>query len=87
MVRLPADEDYARALLSIFGARGIRARETLRLSEAKAAFLVRNMGRLADFEAALEHATDRGWLAPPAFDRIRLTGPGADEMRSVGGRL
>ena len=84
MARLPADEDYARALLSIFGAKKIRARQTLRLSEAKAAFLFRNMGRLADFEAALLYATSRGWLAP-ALDRIRLTPPGADEMRTVGG--
>ena len=86
MARLPADEDYARALLSIFLTRKIRARQSLRLSEAQAAFLRANMGRLADFEAALQYATSRGWLAL-ALDMIRLTTPGADEMQSVGGFL
>ncbi|RBP16212.1 hypothetical protein DFR50_106174 [Roseiarcus fermentans] len=84
MARLPADEDYARALLSIFKARKIRARQTLRLSEARAAFLFQNMGRLADFDAALQYATSQGWLAL-ALDMIRLTAPGADEMQTVGG--
>jgi hypothetical protein len=86
MARLPADEDYARALLSIFEARKIRARQTIRLSEAKAAFLRQNMGRLSDFEAALQYATSRGWVAL-ALDMIRLTAPGAEEMQSVGGSL
>ena len=83
MARLPADEDYARALLSIFKARRLRARQSLPLSEARAAFLGRNMGRLADFEAALDYATSRGWLAP-ALDMVRLTPPGAEEMLSAG---
>ena len=86
MARLPADEDYARALLSIFQARKIRARQSLRLSEAQAAFLRGNMGRLADFEAALQYAMSRGWLAV-ALDMIRLTVPGAEEIQSVGGFL
>ncbi len=86
MARLPADEDYARALLSIFMARKIRARQTIRLSEARATFLFQNMGRLADFEAALQYAMSRGWLAL-ALDMIRLTAPGAEEMQSVGGFL
>ena len=84
MATLPADEDYARALLSIFEAKKIRARQSLRLSEARAAFLRQNMGRIADFEAALQYATSRGWLAL-ALDMIRLTPPGAEEMQSVGG--
>ena len=84
MATLPADEDYARALLSIFEAKKIRARQSLRLSEARAAFLRQNMGRIADFEAALQYAMSRGWLAL-ALDMIRLTPPGADEMQSVGG--
>ena len=84
MARLPADEDYARALLAVFKAKKVGARQTLRLSEARAAFLFRNMGRIADFEAALQYATSRGWLAT-ALDMIRLTAPGAEEMQSVGG--
>ncbi len=84
MARLPADEDYARALLSIFRARKIRARQSLRLSEARAVFLRENMGRHADFEAALQYALSQGWLGL-ALDWIRLTAPGADEMLCVGG--
>jgi len=84
MARLPADEDYARALLSIFQAKNIRARQSLRIGEVKAAFLRRNMGRLADFDAALQYAMSQGWLGL-AFDMIRLTAPGADEMQTVAG--
>lgn len=84
MARLPADEDYARALLSIFKARKVRVRQSLRLSEARATFLRENMGRLADFEAALQYALSQGWLGM-AMEWIRLTAPGADEMVSVGG--
>jgi hypothetical protein len=86
MATLPADEDYARALLSIFNAKKIKARQSLRLSEAQAAFLRQNMGRIADFEAALQYAMSRGWLAL-ALDMIRLTAPGAEEMQSVAGFL
>lgn len=82
MIRLPADEDYARAVLSIFRARRIRARQSLTLREVRAAFLLENMGRLADFEAALQFATSRGWLAL-ALDWIRLTPPGAEEMHTL----
>jgi hypothetical protein len=82
MASLPADEDYARALLSIFKARKVRPRQTLRLSEVRAVFIRMNMGRLADFEAALQYALSRGWLGL-ALDMIRLTVPGADEMQSV----
>jgi hypothetical protein len=82
MTILPADEDYARAVLSIFKARRIRARQSLRLGEVRRDFLLKNMGRLADFEAALQFATSRGWLAL-ALDMLRLTPPGAEEMQTV----
>jgi hypothetical protein len=86
MATLPADEDYARALLSIFKAKHLSARQSLRMSEAQAMFLRQNMGRASDFEAALQYAMSRGWLAP-ALDMIRLTPPGAEEMQSVAGFL
>ena len=86
MARLPADEDYARALLSIFQAKNIRARQSLRIGEVRAAFLLKNMGRLADFDAALQYAMSQGWLGL-AFDMIRLTGPGAEEMQTVAGLM
>lgn len=82
MTVLPADEDYARALLCIFKTRAVRARQSLRTHEARGLFLARNMGRLADFDAALRYATIRGWLAP-ALDWLRLTTAGADEMQTV----
>jgi hypothetical protein len=82
MASLPADEDYARSVLAIFGARGVRPRESLAVGEAKAAFLVQNMGRPADFEAALRHATTEGWLTR-SLDRIRLTTLGAEELQTI----
>ena len=84
MARLPADEDYARALLSIFLAKHVRARQSLRIGEVRAAFLLRNLGRLADFDAALRYAISQGWLGL-ALDMIRLTAPGAEEMQTVAG--
>ena len=56
MPRLPADEDYARALLSIFSASGLRPLQSLGLDEVRAMFLDRNMGREFDFDAALDGA-------------------------------
>jgi hypothetical protein len=82
MASLPADEDYARSVLAIFGLKNVRARESLPLPDIEAAFLVQNMGRPADFEAALLHATSQGWLAR-ALDRVRLTTLGAEEMRTI----
>jgi hypothetical protein len=82
MASLPADEDYARSVLAIFGARGIRPRESLAEGDLKAAFLIRNMGNPADFEAALQHATSEGWLTR-SLDRVRLTALGAEEMQTV----
>jgi hypothetical protein len=72
MASLPADEDYARSVLAIFGARHVHARQSLPASDVEADFLAHNMGRQADFEAALEYATSQGWLAL-GLDRIRLT--------------
>jgi hypothetical protein len=82
MASLPADEDYARSVLAIFGLKNLRLRESLAVSDAKAAFLCQNMGRPSDFDAALEHAASEGWLTR-SFDRIRLTTLGAEEMRTV----
>ena len=82
MATLPADEDYARAVLSIFQGRGVRARQSLRVGEVKTAFLRQNMGRGPDFDAAVEYAASQGWLSV-AFDSIRLTAPGDEEMHTV----
>jgi hypothetical protein len=82
MASLPADEDYARSVLAIFGLRNVRARESLPLRDVEAAFMIENMGRPADFEAALLYATSQGWLTG-ALDRLRLTTLGAEEMQTV----
>lgn len=82
MASLPADEDYARSVLAIFGSKKVRARESLPVGDVEATFLVQNMGRPADFEAALVHATSQGWLAR-ALDRVRLTTLGAEEMQTI----
>jgi hypothetical protein len=82
MASLPADEDYARSVLAIFGARGVRPRESLAVGDVKATFLNQNMGSPADFEAALQHAAGEGWLTC-ALDRIRLTTLGAEEMQTI----
>jgi hypothetical protein len=82
MTTLPADEDYARAVLAIFQARNVKPPQSLRVTDVKAALLAQNMGSPADFDAALEFATGEGWLAL-AFDRIRLTVSGAEEMQTV----
>jgi hypothetical protein len=84
MARLPADEDYARALLSILQAKNIRARQSMRIGEAKDAFVRHNMGRPFDFDAALEYAESQNWLRV-GFGAIRLTGVGDEEMHTVAG--
>jgi hypothetical protein len=82
MPHLPADEDYARALLSIFSASGLRPLQSLGLDEVRAMFLERNMGRASDFEAALDYAVSLGWLWS-GFGRVRLTAPGDEEMQTI----
>ena len=82
MPTLPADEDYARALLSILGARNLLPMQSLGLDEARTTFLEQNMGRASDFDAALEYAVSLGWLWS-GFGRIRLTAPGDEEMQTI----
>ncbi len=59
---LPADEDYAHALLALFADAGVRPGESLSAGRAGHDFLERNFGRAADFDAALAHAVARGWV-------------------------
>jgi hypothetical protein len=82
MPTLPADEDYARALLSIFGARRLLPMQSLRQGDVKATFLAQNMGREFDFDAALDYAISRGWLRA-GFGSIRLTTPGDEEVQTI----
>ncbi len=79
MATLPADEDYANAVLTIFRARDVRTGQSLPASQVSAEFLAGNMGRIADYDAALKYALDRGWLTVE-LERIRLTKTGFAEM-------
>ena len=83
MTTLPADEDYARALLSVFRLKNVRPRQSLVRDEAKAAFLARNLGRADDFDAALTYAVSQSWLWS-GFGMLRLTELGAEEMQTIG---
>ena len=76
---LPADEDYARALMALFAAAGARPGESLPAGRIGHEFVEQNFGRVADYEAALAHAIERGWVKI-AFDRLRLTPAGFAEI-------
>jgi hypothetical protein len=76
---LPADEDYARALLLIFSDAGARPGQSLPAGRVGHDFLQRNFGRPADYEAALALAVERGWVKV-ALDRLRLTPAGFAEL-------
>jgi hypothetical protein len=76
---LPADEDYAYGLLTIFSARAVRPGESLRASEVSREFVSRNLGRRYDYDAAVAYSATRGWLRIEA-DWLRLTGGGYAEM-------
>jgi hypothetical protein len=76
---LPADEDYARALMALFAAAGTRPGESLPAGRIGHNFVERNFGRAADYEAALAHAVERGGVKI-ALDRLRLTPAGFAEF-------
>lgn len=76
---LPADEDYAMGLLTIFRSHAVRAGESLRASDVSREFLFRNLGREFDYDAAVAYSQTRGWLRQE-LDWLRLTGGGFAEM-------
>jgi hypothetical protein len=76
---LPADEDYAKGLLTIFSARAVRPGESLRASEVSREFVTRNLGRAFDYQAALSYSEGRGWIRCE-MGWLRLTGGGFEEM-------
>ena len=78
MAVLPADEDYARGLLTIFSAMEVRPGQSLKASQVNVEFLERNLGRPADFQAALSFSVSQGWLTLE-LGRIRLTRNGFGE--------
>ena len=78
MATLPADEDYAKSVLSIFSAKHVRQGQTLRAEQVNNEFLANNMGRQFDYEAGLAYALERHWLRLD-LDRIRLTEAGDAE--------
>jgi len=78
MAILPADEDYARGLLTIFSAMHVRPGQSLKASEVNVEFLRRNLGRPADYQAALGFSVSQGWLKLE-LGMIRLTTDGFGE--------
>jgi len=79
MTTLPADEDYARSFLTIFQGKHVRATQSLQSTHVKAEFLSHNLGRGADYEAAVEYAVSQGWITLQ-LGRIRLTEAGFAEI-------
>jgi hypothetical protein len=76
---LPADEDYAMGLLTIFSAHALRPGQSLRDSDVSREFVSRNLGRPYDYDAAVAYSEDRGWLRRE-LGWLRLTGGGFAEM-------
>ena len=76
---LPADEDYAMGLLTIFRAHAVRPGESLRAVEVGREFVARNLGRAPDYDAAVAYSETRGWLRRE-WDWLRLTGGGFAEL-------
>jgi hypothetical protein len=79
MATLPADWDYAKALLSIFDAARVRPGQSLRAGDVAVTFRDRNMGREHDYSAALAYSLDLGWLSSE-WGRLRLTKAGFEEI-------
>ncbi len=78
MPTLPADDDYARSVLTIFRAHRLHARQSLKIGEVRADFLLRRLGYDPDFSAAVAYALDSGWVTLEG-DRLRLSVRGDDE--------
>jgi hypothetical protein len=79
MHTLPADWDYAKALLTIFQDARLRPGQSLRAGDVEVQFQCRNMGRTSDYEAAVAYSVDLGWLASE-WGRLRLTKSGFEEI-------
>jgi hypothetical protein len=76
---LPADEDYARAILSLFALKARRAGQTIAARDVEADFLRQNMGRVFDYNAGLHFALEQNWLRVDC-QMIRLSRAGFDEI-------
>lgn len=78
MATLPADEDYARALICVFVERHMRVGQTLPEHEAHDRFVASGYGYDFDFHAAVDYALSQGWISRD-LDRLRLKRAGLDE--------
>ena len=72
---LPANEDYAKAILSIFDASRVGPGQTLSERLVSETFLARRMGRPVDYQDALQYAVERKWLTLQ-LGMVRLTAAG-----------
>jgi hypothetical protein len=76
---LPANEDYAKAILSIFSMSHVRSGQTLKAEKVREAFHAGKMGRPVDYEDALQYAVEHNWLTVQV-GMIRLTSAGYAQM-------
>ena len=79
MTTLPADEDYARAMLTLFCEKQMSARQSLQFEKVKAEFFHHNFGKSPEYDAAVAYASVRGWITLE-WGQIRLTRMGFEEM-------
>ena len=79
MATLPADEDYARAMLTLFCEKQVSPRQSLCFDSVRAEFFHHNFGKSPDYDAAVAYASVQGWITLE-YGQIRLTRTGFDEM-------
>lgn len=76
---LPANEDYAKAILSIFSASRIGPGQTLSEKRVSEIFQAQRMGRPVDYQDALQYALERKWLILQ-LGMVRLTAMGFSQI-------
>jgi hypothetical protein len=79
MATVPAPEESARAILSFFKLKDVRANEMLVPGQVNQQFLT-NGGKAADYAEGVKYAIERGWLEPLTNNRFRLTETGFVEI-------
>jgi hypothetical protein len=72
---LPANEDYAKAILSIFASSRVGPGQTLSEKRVSEIFQTRKMGRLVDYQDAMQYALEHKWLTLQ-LGMVRLTSAG-----------
>jgi hypothetical protein len=79
MATVPTSEESARAILSFFKLKDVRANEMLMAGQVNQQFLT-NGGKAVDYAEGVKYAIERGWLEPLTNNRFRLTETGFVEI-------